>query len=159
MKKIVVSVLMMLMVLFLSGNLNAKEASHTDTYFNVGFLGAVALPIPFPQVGVNFDWHANQRLMISPEIGVIFILYIPAAITPGIQLNYKVNKSFHVGCGVTLFTPIIDDMDSTTPCIKLNAGWIKNRVKYSVYILIPPSYRYEEEETNLIVGASISFRF
>ncbi|MCX6578635.1 MAG: hypothetical protein NT166_00450 [Candidatus Aminicenantes bacterium] len=126
-------------------------------YFNMGAITAVSGEyfIPLPYGGFGLDYPLGKNVMISPELNVIFLLYLPVYLAPGVQVNFKDDTKF-VGGGILYLTNFHYHHyeGNSTMLWKFNAGgYIGDRTKFSVYLLTNKNM-----DGGIVLGATVSFR-
>jgi len=159
MKKCLLSVLLIFAVLgcFLKAEDVKVKTDRPAVFFNLGAITAVSGEyfIPLPYGGFNLDYPLGKNMMISPELNVVFLLYLPVYLVPGVQVNFKDDTKF-VGCGIVILTDFHDHYygGNSTMLWKFNAGgYIGDRTKLSIYLLASKNI-----SGGIVLGATVSFR-
>lgn len=160
MKKCLLSVLFVFVVF--GGVLKAEDINvKTDRpamYFNLGSLlgGSGEFFNILPYGGFNLDFPIGKYVMLSPEVNLIFYYYIPALLAPGINLNFKGNSMFFGG-GLVNMISFYSHHPEINLCLKLNAGVIRENMKFSIYLLTRTNRR-DEYGGGIVVGVNASFK-
>lgn len=159
MKKYLLSVLIVFLVFgsFLKADDIKVKTDHPTFYFNLGSIIPVSGEyfIPLPHGGFSLDYPLGKNVMISPELNAIFVLYYPAYLAPGVQINFRNNKMF-IGGGIVVLTNFErHSYDENIPTLlKFNiGGYISDRTKISVYLL-----SNQNISGGILLGLNASFR-
>jgi len=134
-KKLLLSV--MLIFFIAAAGLQAGEDRKNQYYFDVG--SAFLLYIPLPHIGFSADFPIGHNLVLSPETNVTFVLYLPAFLSIGAQINY-ISDSYFGGCGVSryfLFYEEEDIFEYGLTCLKVQAGRSLKRCNVSLFAILP----------------------
>ena len=139
----------------------AKEGKGSEMRFGINFGVQTDDSFSFDPIwwsaGAELDFQFGNFLMFSPEVMLVgegfefkaFILY-PAAI-----LNFTAS-SFFFGGGVAKGFYIGSGMSGSTDfLLKLNAGFVAQSVKLTVYALMA----FDSLFKNMALGATLGFRF
>jgi hypothetical protein len=172
MKKLILYVLVLLVLAVSSAGLNAQEqktgeinSNRTTFYFNVGSDMLVSRDwsdddyypfYAFPNMGVNMDYKLSEKWIISPECNLVFVLYVPAAISTGIQVSYK-PSSYFIGAGLTRWIAI-GEWSEGLNWFRINVGRTWKKMKYNLFVsfpLIPKEHYYSSRPCT--IGFSASF--
>jgi hypothetical protein len=158
MKKWLLSVLIVFVAFgcFLQAEDVKATTNRPAVYFNLGSIIPISGEyfIPLPHGGFSLDYPLGKNVMISPELNAIFVLYYPAYLAPGVQINFRDKKMF-IGGGIVVLTNFERHYyDEHIPMLlKLNIGYIGDRRKFSVYLLTNKNI-----SGGIVIGFTASFR-
>ena len=159
MKKLSVLIMFFVLIFAFSGRDLKAESEDTQLFVKVGTVTDDSFSFsPFLwSAGVNMDFHISDNLMICPECDIIShgFKFDYFFLCPGALLNVK-SQSFFIGAGVTKWFLIGEGSDfSTDFMLKINAGYIKENIRITAYIVTS----FDELFKYNVIGFSIGLGF
>ncbi len=170
MKNFILPVLLVLALSNTGLNAQAQEtgkinSNRTTFYFNIGNDMLISRNwsdddyypfFAFPNMGFNMDYRLSEKWIISPECNLVFVLYIPAAISTGVQVSYKPN-SYFIGAGLTRWMSFLEDGGGIN-WFRISVGRTWKRMKYNLFVSIPlHQEEYDYGSGPYTIGFSASF--